>query len=373
MKCLVTGGAGFIGSHVCDGLIEAGHEVRAIDSLVEQVHSGGKVPEYLNPKVEFIKGDVTDKDALLQALEGAEWVFHLAGAVGVGQSMYEIARYTRDNSYGTALLLDLIVNNKNSVKKIMVAASKSSYGEGSYDCGKCGLVRPPLRGEAQLSKKDWEPRCPACGGELKMVPTSEEAEQKATSIYAINKKNQEELVLCVGRAYGIPAVALRYFNAYGPRQSLSNPYNGVAAIFMSRIKNGKAPVIFEDGGQTVDVVSVHDIKRATILAMERPQVDYHSINIGCGTALSIKGIAETIAKVYGSDIKPEITGQYRTGDVRHCYADTSRAEKLLAWQPQVTFEQGMRELVEWGKQAEAVDNLDGAMQVLKRKGLSRQG
>ncbi len=372
MKCLVTGGAGFIGSHLGDALIEGGHEVRVIDSLVKQVHPGGKVPEYLNPKAEFIKGDVTSKDDLLQALEGVEWVFHLAGAVGVGQSMYEIARYTHANSYGTGLLLDLIVNTKNDVKKMMVAASKSSYGEGCYKCEKCGVVRPPLRGEKQLKKKDWEPKCPVCGGELKVAPTPEEAEQKCTSIYAINKKNQEEMVLCTGRAYNIPAVALRYFNAYGPRQSLSNPYNGVAAIFMSRIKNGKSPLIFEDGKQTVDVVSIHDIKRATLQCMEKSEADYQSINIGCGIPLSIAGIAETIAKVYGADIKPEITGQFRTGDTRHCYADISRAKELLGWEPKVSFEEGMRELAEWSKDAEAADNLDRAMRELKDKGLSRE-
>ena len=267
-KILVTGGAGFIGSHLVDGLISGGYEVRVLDSLDKQIHPSGRLPDYFNPKAEFMRGDVVRRADWLKALAGVEAVVHFASAVGVGQSMYEIERYVHVNSTGTAILLDILANGKHTVKKMLVAASMSSYGEGSYHCHDCGQVRPPLRSEEQLKKKDFRNFCPKCRKPVKPVATDEEAKQNSNSIYAISKKNQEEMVLNIGAAYNIPAVALRFFNVYGPRQSLSNPYNGVAAIFISRIKNGKAPLINEDGGQTRDFIHIRDVVAACRSSLE---------------------------------------------------------------------------------------------------------
>ncbi|MFA5358746.1 MAG: SDR family NAD(P)-dependent oxidoreductase [Patescibacteria group bacterium] len=366
MKILVTGGAGFIGSHLVDRLIEQGHEVRIFDNLTEQVHQG-KIPEYLNPKAEFIKGDVLDRAALAAALAGIDVVFHFASAVGVGQSQYQIYHYVNTNVGGTANLLDIIVNDKLPIRKVIVAASMSSYGEGLYNCDKCGAVRPELR--SQVVDGDWEPRCPLCGGTVKPIPTNEKAVQYCNSIYALTKKAQEDMVTNIGRTYNIPTVALRFFNVYGPRQSLSNPYTGVAAIFMSRIKNGNSPVIYEDGLQTRDFVSVYDIADANIAAMNSASSDYEVFNVGSGTALPIKEVAEILAKLYGNDVKPEITSQFRKGDVRHCFADMTKAKEKLGWQPKISFEQGMADLIAWSRDAEAVDSLDKAIAEMKEKGL----
>lgn len=370
MKILVTGGAGFIGSFIVDGLVKKGHEVVILDNLDPQVHPGSRVPDYLNNKANFIKGDVLDMECLKKAMEGIEVIFHEAAAVGVGQSMYKVKYYVDNNQTGTANILDLLVNSKNEVKKIIVAASMSSYGEGMYECEDCGQVRPPLRGEEQLKKGEWELKCPDCRKELKPIPIPETAAQDCNSIYAITKKNQEEMFLNIGKTYGIPAVALRYFNVFGPRQSLSNPYTGVAAIFMSMTKNNNTPFVYEDGLQTRDFISVHDIAMVNILAMEKSSANYESFNVGSGgQPLSIKEIAETIANVYGSDIKPNITGKFRKGDVRHCFGDISKIRGKIGFEPKVSFEQGMEELIEWSKTVEAVDKVDEATKELKEKGL----
>lgn len=369
-RILVTGGAGFIGSHLVDQLIERNYQVRILDNLTEQVHPGRKIPQYLNPKAEFIRGDVTKRADVRKALENVDAVFHLAAAVGVGQSMYEVAHYTKVNCYGTGLLLDEIVNNYASkIKKIVVAASMSSYGEGLYRCGQCGIIQPPLRDDKSMQKGDYSVKCPSCKQVVEPIPTSEEARQNCNSVYAISKKNQEEMVLVVGRAYGIPAVALRYFNVYGPRQSLSNPYTGVVAIFMSRIKNSKPPIINEDGLQTRDFVHVSDVARANILALEKNGADYQSINVGTGKAITIRKVAETLIDLYKSKVKPEISGRVRKLDVRHCYADTSKIKRTLGWQAKVSFRQGMKELIKWARTEKAVDKVDEAMAELARRGL----
>jgi len=277
---LVTGGAGFIGSHLVDALVQKGYHVRIFDNLDNQVHPGSKKPTYLNTHAEFINGDVRDIDALKKALIGMDSVFHKASVVGVGQSQYEIKRYTDVNIGGTANLLNILANEKHGIQKLVVAASMSSYGEGLFNCEDCGHVRPPLRTEAQMKTQDWNNYCPACEKVLTPLSTPEIAEQHCNSVYAITKKVQEDLVLNIGRTYNIPVVALRYFNVYGPRQSLSNPYTGVAAIFLSRIKNGNRPVVYEDGLQTRDFISVHDIVQANLLALESAKGDYESLNVG---------------------------------------------------------------------------------------------
>lgn len=365
--CLVTGGAGFIGSFIVDELVERGHTVRIYDNLEPQVHQG-KIPEYLNKEAEFIQGDVRDYERLKKALDGVEVVFHKAAAVGVGQSQYQIKHYVDVNIGGTANLLDIIANEKTKVSKIIVAASMSSYGEGQYECETCGKVNPPLRPEEQMEAQDWELHCPSCQKPVHPLPTNEEKRLECNSIYAITKKNQEEMVLNIGATYNIPAIALRYFNVYGPRQSLSNPYTGVAAIFLSRIKNDHPPVVFEDGLQTRDFVSVHDVVRANILAMEDESLTGY-YNIGTGQPKTIRGIAETLIALYDKDISPESTYKFRKGDIRHCTADISKAKAAFEYTPQVGFEDGMRELIEWSETAESVDKFEEARQELQKRGL----
>ncbi len=370
-RVLVTGGAGFIGSHIVDKLIEKGYDVVVLDNLDPQVHHNRNIPEYLSKKITFINGDVTNKQQFYDALsQDIDVVYHEAAAVGVGQSMYEISHYMNTNAMGTAHLLNFIANENHGIKKIIVAASMSSYGEGMYSCPTCGTVRPHLRTAEDITTGKWEPICPICGGNIKPIPTTEDAVQHCNSIYAIGKKLQEDMIMNIAQAYNIPAVALRYFNVYGPRQSLSNPYTGVAAIFMSRIKAGNAPVIYEDGLQTRDFISVHDIVEANLRAMESDKANYQRFNVGSGNPLTIKSIAETLASIFGrDDIKPEIKNTFRKGDVRHCYADISKMKELLDWEPTVSFEKGMRDYIEWAKTQESVDMFEKAAQELKEKKL----
>lgn len=367
---LVTGGMGFIGSFIVDELLRRGHRVRIFDNLDSQVHPSEALPDYAHADAEFIRGDVRDYDALKKALSGIEVVFHKAAAVGMGQSQYEIKRYVDCNIGGTANLLDLLVNHKNRVEKVVIAASQSSYGEGAYSCQEHGPQRPGLRPVAQLERREWEAKCPICAGDLAPIPIQEEAERICYAIYAITKMNQEDMVLNIGRTYRIPSVALRYFNVYGPRQSLSNPYTGVTAIFMSRIKNGNAPVIYEDGNQSRDFISVHDIVQANMQAMEQSEADYQAFNIGSGSRTSIRRVVEVLAKIFGkSDLPPEITLKYRSGDTRHCFADISRAQAVLGFDPRVNFEDGMAEVVRWAHGAAAVDNFEKARGELASRGL----
>jgi len=306
MKVLVTGGAGFVGSHLVDALVKGGHGVRVLDNLEGQVH-GGQPPSYLNRGAEYLWGDVRDRAILQRALKGIEIVFHQAASVGVGQSMYQIEKYTSSNSLGTAVLLDLIVNERIPIKKLIVASSMSIYGEGNYRCTQCGPVFPPLRSEIQLKKRQWEMICPQCHQPVRPEPTAEDKPLFPTSVYAVSKRDQEELCLSVGRSYSIPTVALRYFNIYGPRQALSNPYTGVCAIFSARIKNGKAPLIFEDGNQSRDFVHVSDIVQANLLVLKNTKSDYGVFNVGTGRSTSIGKIAQMLIQRYGSSIPPEFT------------------------------------------------------------------
>ncbi len=371
MNILVTGGAGFIGSHLVDELVARGHSVRIIDNLDPQVHPGGALPPYINPAAEFIKGDVRDRAAMLAALKGIDAVFHKAAAVGVGQSQYKVEHYVDVNVQGTAVLCDLLANEKHSVRKVVVAASMSSYGEGEFICPGCGRKKGVMRRVDDLARQDWNNHCPACNAVMAPTATREDLQRVPNSIYAITKMAQEEMVLNIGVTYGIPAVALRYFNVYGPRQSLSNPYTGVGAIFMSRIKCGNPPVVYEDGGQTRDFISVHDVVQANLLALEKAEGDYQAFNIGSGAATSIRAVAELLARLHGRpDIAPQLTGKYRKGDIRHCYADISKAQKLLGFAPAVGFEEGMRRLIEWASTEEATDRFEVAARELEAKGLA---
>jgi dTDP-L-rhamnose 4-epimerase len=357
---LVTGGAGFIGSHLVDALIKQGHKVRILDSLVEQVHLG-VVPAHLNKEAEFIRADICDAEAIAAALEGIDVIYHEAAEVGVGQSMYEIVRYVRANDLGTAVLLEEVIKRPGQIKKLVVASSMSIYGEGAYVCEACNeKINPFLRSNDQLAAHQWEFRCEECGGELKPIGTSEEKPLFPTSVYAVSKQDQEQYCLAVGRAYKIPTVAFRYFNVYGTRQALSNPYTGVCAIFSSRLLNDQSPMIFEDGEQTRDFVHVDDIVQANLLALETDKADYRALNIGTGRATSIKQIGQALAKGLGKEIEPETVGKYREGDIRHCVADISAARKYLGYEPKVKLEDGLNELLAWVRNQDADDRVESA-------------
>lgn len=369
MRILVTGGCGFVGSHLVDRLVQEGHKVRVFDILEPQVH-GNKKPDYLNEEADYIFADIRNAEKLKKAINGMEVIFHEAAQVGVGQSMYEINKYVSHNSFGTAVLLDLLVNSKNKVKKLIVASSMSIYGEGAYLCSYCSEVHPQLRKERQLIKKDWEMNCPLCSRKVKAVPTSENKPLFPTSIYATTKRCQEEMCLEVGIAYKIPAVALRYFNIFGPRQSLNNPYTGVAAIFMSRVKNNNPPLIFEDGKQSRDFIYISDIIDANILAMKKKEADYDFFNVGTGIAHSILDIAGKICASYKKKCVPKILNKFRAGDIRHCYADSKKIQTKLGFVPKVSFEEGIKRLMEWSDTQEALDLTQRAQRELKNKGLA---
>ena len=372
MKVLITGGAGFIGSHLADRLLAEGHEIRALDNLDPQVHPGGDRPDYLDPDVELQTGDVRDRDAVRRALDGVDAVVHFAAAVGVGQSMYEIERYTSINAIGAAVALEEVLERRDSIRKLLVASSMSIYGEGQYrnrSTGESGLA-PGLRPEEQLAAREWDVRGDD-GTVLDPEPTAETKPLRPTSIYAINKRDHEEMFLAVGAAYGIPAVALRFFNVYGERQSLSNPYTGVGAIFSSRLLNDRAPLVFEDGRQTRDFIDVRDIARCCSLALTQGGADGRTLNVGTGVPTSIAAVAETIARGLGKEIEPELVGKYRAGDIRHCYADTSLAEELLGFRAEIPFEAGMQDLLAWLEGQEAEDSVDAAREALVARGLAR--
>jgi dTDP-L-rhamnose 4-epimerase len=369
---LVTGGAGFIGSHIVDALVARGHQVRVLDSLVEQVHGPNPDrPAHLNRAAEFMRGDVREVESTRRALQGIDVVYHEAAEVGVGQSMYDVTRYVGGNTYATSVLLEILANEKHAVKRLIVASSMSIYGEGAYRCRTHGQVHPFLRPEEQLARKDWEMRCPWCGQPADIMGTPEDKPLFPTSIYAISKMDQELMCLSIGRAYNLPTVALRYFNVYGPRQALSNPYTGVAAIFSGRLLNGKPPVIFEDGLQSRDFVHVSDIVQANLLAMERDEAIYEVFNIGTGRALSICDVATALIGELKVQVQPEIVGGFRAGDIRHCVADISQARQRLGYEPRVKFEDGLAELVAWVKSQNAVDRVDQARSELAARGLIR--
>lgn len=365
---LITGGAGFIGSHAAAELLAAGYRVRVLDALVPQVHGEGVTrPEYLHPDVELRVGDVRNPDAVAKALTGVDAVLHLAAAVGVGQSMYEIAHYTDVNNLGTAVLLEALAQQP--VRRLVVASSMSIYGEGLYRTEDGALCAPPERGLGQLKAGRWE-LGDADGRALEPVPTPESKLASPSSVYALSKYDQERLCLLVGAAYDIPTVALRFFNVYGPHQSLSNPYTGVLSIFASGYLNARAPVIFEDGLQRRDFVSVRDVARACRLALERNQAVGTAVNIGSGHAYTIAEVAERMGRVLGrEDLQPEYPGRYRVGDIRHCFADIGRAEALLGYAPQVGFEEGLVGLAQWLEGQIAIDHGERARQELTQRGL----
>jgi dTDP-L-rhamnose 4-epimerase len=370
VKILVTGGAGFIGSHLVDSLLRDGHDVRVLDSLDPQVHGAdGAAPAYLAREAELVRGDVCDPAAVRKALDGIEVVVHQAAAVGVGQSMYEIARYVSANTLGAAVLLEAIVATGSRVQRLLVASSMSIYGEGAYVDSDGHPAHPRLRPDDQLQRREWELE-DGQGRPLQPVPTPETKPLQPTSVYAVTKRDHEELFLSVGAAYRIPTVALRYFNVYGPRQALSNPYTGVAAIFSSRLLHRHRPLVNEDGLQTRDFVHVSDIVRANLLALRSPAAGGRVYNIGTGRPTTIRRVAELLAGELGLDVECEITGHFRAGDIRHCVADVSLARAELGFEPRVRFEQGVAELVLWVRTQRSEDRVEQAAQELLRRGLA---
>src|SRR5689334_13453454 len=370
-RVLVTGGAGYIGSHLVDGLIARGYQVTVFDNLEPQVHRSGTWPSYANGKAHYVRGDVRDRAAFEPLVLEADAVVHFAAAVSIGQSMYQVDRYVDVNTRGTALLLDMLVNLKHHVQKVLVASSIGVYGEGAYRCPTHGAVDPTIRSEEQLAARDWEQHCPICRAPVESIRTPEHKTLYRDNIYSMTKYHQEEMVLLIGRTYGIPAVAPRFFNVYGPRQSLSNPYAGVAAIWLSRLLNGKQPIVFEDGGQLRDFVSIHDVVDCLTLMLERPGADYLPVNVGSGETITILDVARLLARLLGSSIAPQVTQTGRKFDIRHNTADITRARETLGFAPKVSLEDGFSELIAWAKQSPdgAVDMFDRAFEELKQKGL----
>ena len=366
-RVLITGGAGFIGSHLGDELLRQGYRVRLLDNLDPQVHGpDGKAPEYLDPAFELVRGDVRDAEAVRRALSGVDAVVHFAAKVGVGQSMYRIAEYSDTNIMGTAVLLEALMEQP--VERLLVASSMSIYGEGLYRTRE-GEVVAADRDEAQLARGDWAVRSED-GEELVPVATPEDKPPSLASIYALSKMHQETMCMLFGRAYGVPTVALRFFNTYGERQALSNPYTGVLAIFAARLLNDKRPMIFEDGEQQRDFVHVRDVARACRLALEVPQAAGEVFNVGSGKRISVRELAERTAALMGKDIDPEITGKYRKGDIRNCFADIGKARELLGFAPRVELEDGLAQLGEWLQGQVAVDRVEHASHELAARGLA---
>lgn len=372
---LITGGAGFIGSNLALHLLKKGYRVTVLDCLSPQIH--GIDPEYTSPlyisvkdKVKFIRGSVNDREAWRQALEGQECVVHLAAETGTGQSMYEIEHYMHVNAGGTALLLDILANEKHSVSKVVVASSRAIYGEGKYFCEACGSVYPDTRKDTDMQAGDFECKCPFCGKRVGLLATTEDSLLHPASVYGISKQTQEQLVLTVCGALGIAGVAFRYQNVYGPGQSLSNPYTGILSIFSTRIRNGNGINVFEDGRETRDFIFIDDVVVATCLGIERPEADGHVFNVGTGAATDVLTVTRELMKNYGTEVPVTVSGHYRLGDIRHNYADITLARKLLGFEPQVSFSEGIQRFVAWAKEQEIQeDRYAVSIEEMKKRGL----
>ena len=374
-KVLITGGAGFIGSNLALALQNKGYDLVVLDNLSQQIH--GECPEKDSPlylsikdKVRFIKGDICDRVLLKQAIEDADYVIHLAAETGTGQSMYEIKRYTDVNIGGTALLLDILTNTKNHVKRVVVAESRAIYGEGKYHCDKCGDVYPTERKDEDMAKGDFECHCPKCGGKVTLVATTEDSAIHPSSVYGIGKQVQGQLVHLICKNIGIESVSFRYQNVYGPGQSLTNPYTGILSIFSNRIKSHKGINIFEDGKETRDFVYIGDVVDATIAGIEVPEANGHVFNIGTGIATDVLTVAQTLCKHYGIEVPLTVSGNYRLGDIRHNYADITLAKQILGFKPKWTFDAGIKQFADWvNRQELQTDNYEASLEEMKQKGL----
>ena len=372
---LITGGAGFIGSNLALKLISSGNQVTVLDTLSRQIH--GDDPNITSPlfqsikdKVTFIKGSVLSRDDLLNALDGKDAVIHLAAETGTGQSMYEIEKYVSTNIGGTSLLLDILTNNKHSVKRVLVAESRAIYGEGKYHCEKCGDVYPLDRKDEDMARGDFECHCPKCGGKVSLVATTEDSEVHPSSVYGISKQVQGQLVHLVCQKIGVESVSFRYQNVYGPGQSLSNPYTGILSIFSTRIKNSHEINVFEDGHETRDFVYIDDVVDATILGLEVPEANRHTFNIGTGVATDVLTVANILCEKFGISVPIIVSGHYRLGDIRHNYADISLARNILGFEPKWSFSRGIEQFTNWVNQQDLCeDKYEASIEEMKRKGL----
>lgn len=374
-RTLITGGAGFIGSNIALRLIERGYEVVVLDNLLNQIH--GSDPDKTSPlyrsikdKVNFIKGNVCDNEMLKQSLEGVDYVIHLAAETGTGQSMYEIKRYIDVNIGGTALLLDILTNTQNHVKRVVVAESRAIYGEGKYHCVKCGDVYPTERKDEDMAMGDFECHCPKCGGKVTLVATTENSYIHPSSVYGIGKQVQGQLVHLICKNIGVESVSFRYQNVYGPGQSLTNPYTGILSIFSNRIKSHKGINIFEDGKESRDFVYIDDVVDATIKGLEVPEANGHVFNIGTGISTDVLTVAQTLCKHYDIEVPLNVSGNYRLGDIRHNYADITLAKQILGYNPKWSFYDGIKKFADWvNRQELQTDNYEASLEEMKKKGL----
>ena len=374
-KILITGGAGFIGSNLALKLLSMGADVIVLDNLSEQIH--GVNPEKTSPlyqsilgKVTFIEGSVNDQEKWTEAIDGVDAIVHLAAETGTGQSMYEIQKYTSINIGGTSLMLDILTNTKHSVKKVVVAASRAIYGEGRYKSTEMGYVYPLSRTDENMKKGDFECTYKDCVEALELVSTTEDSKIHPTSVYGITKQVQEQLVMCVCPSIGISAVAFRYQNVYGPGQSLTNPYTGILSIFSTRIKNNNQINIFEDGAETRDFVYIDDVVDATILGLEKESANGEVFNVGTGVAIDVLTVANTLKEKYGIDVPITVSGNYRLGDIRHNFADITKARLLLGFEPKWNFTDGIGEFARWVDAQEIQeDRYEQSIEEMRLKGL----
>lgn len=374
-KVLITGGAGFIGSNLALKLLKKGYEVIVLDNLSKQIHGDNPEKSYtyslIKDKVKFIKGNVKDRSAWDEALtDDIDLVVHLAAETGTGQSMYEIEKYVDTNIKGTSILLDKIVNEKLNVKKLIVASSRAIYGEGKFKCQEHGIVYPESRKDEDMKNGDFNVKCPICGKNVKMELTDENSKSHPTSVYGYTKKAQEELSILVGKSINLPVVAFRFQNVYGPGQSLKNPYTGILSIFSTQIKNGNDINIFEDGKETRDFVYIDDITDAIILSIDNDEANYEVFNVGSGEKLDVLTIANVLKEKYNSNVKINVSGNYRLGDIKDNQADLTKINKILKYTPKVNFKTGISNFVDWvEKQEVEVDNYEKSIEEMKKKGL----
>lgn len=369
---LITGGAGFIGSRLCEKLFDQGNNVTVLDNLSEQIHGNGEsfLFNKIKDKCTFIKGDVRDKNDWAHAIKNQEIIIHLAAETGTGQSMYEVEKYTNVNVIGTSYMLEILANSNHNVKKIIVASSRSIYGEGKYNCKTHGVQYPSKRKEEDMKKGEFNPKCSMCNSSLNVLPTDEQSKIHPSSIYGINKQQQEQMVMLMGESLSIPSVAFRYQNVYGPGQSLSNPYTGILSIFSTRILNGNDLDIYEDGEETRDFVYIEDAVDATILGIEKEEANGNIFNVGSGVSTRVLDVANTLKRLYNSEINITVSGKFRLGDIRHNFADLSKSKDILGFTPKYNFERGITEFVNWVKTQEVMeDKYEKSIQQLKNKGL----
>lgn len=371
---LITGGAGFIGSNLSLRLIEKDYKVSVLDNLSPQIHGEdsekSELYQSIKNKVKFIKGSVLSYDDWKTALNDIDVVVHMAAETGTGQSMYEIEKYTDVNIKGTSIFLDILANEKHSVKKLIIASSRSIYGEGKYQCTEHGIVYPTERQDADMAQQDFNVKCPICANNVTLLATDEVSKIHPTSIYGITKQVQEQMFMAMGKTLGIPTVAFRYQNVYGAGQSLSNPYTGILSIFSTRIKNNNDITIFEDGKESRDFIYIDDIVDATILGIENDTANYEVFNVGSGEAIDVLHVAKTLKEAYQSDSKIHISGNYRLGDIRHNYADLSKVKEKLSFAPKVNFKEGIQRFTQWVNTQEIMKDLyENSIQEMQQKGL----